>query len=222
MLSGRWTVCRGFSWRTGNHSSCPFSSRVSFYMRDSFEPNVVRDDLSTIDGETTDRLRSEAMRIEEDATYTYMGHFSAARFWQSFGNWIGFPLAILSAVTAYAASVRPDIATATGVICTLLATSALYFRPAETAGQHNLSGEKYKSLRDRTRLFREVYLPHTSDSKGKIIERLEALHREKELVSETAIPLPDFAYRIGKNKIALGQSDYSIDRKKNQTLIGRK
>lgn len=144
-------------------------------------------------------------------TYTFFGHFAAARFWHSVHNWIGFPLAILSAVTIYSIFNHPIIATTSAIICTILATSNLYFRPSETSAQHHAAGEKFKSLRDRTRFFREVYLPHSSDSKNRVLERFEALTREKQLISEVVTPLPDFAYRRAKKKIPGGQSLYFQD-----------
>jgi hypothetical protein len=166
--------------------------------------------------ELKDRLRVEAERIEEDCMYNYMGHYSAATRWQSVDLTLGFPTFFLSGVAAFLIFPLPAVATAFSVVTTLLALATLYFRPAETAALHFRSGGKFKSLREKARLFREVALRSSGMSEEQLVKGLQDLSDEKRIISELGVPLPDFAYRIAKGKIEAGQAAYEVDRPRHE------
>ncbi len=167
--------------------------------------------MSKATDELKEKLRVEAERIEEDCTYNFMGHYSAATRWKSVDLALGFPTFFLSGVAAFLIFPLPSVATAISVVTTLLALATLYFRPAETAALHFRSGGKFKSLREKARLFRDVVLRSSGISEEQLVKGLQDLSDEKRIISELGVPLPDFAYRIAKEKIAAGQAAYQVD-----------
>ena len=165
------------------------------------------------DDEFKARLGAEAERMEEDCTYNYVGHFSAATRWKAIDSWLGFPTAILSAIAAFTVFPRPALATALTIVTTLLALASLYFRPAEAAALHYRSGGKAKNLREKARLFREITLNAPNVTEDELRRAVNDLAEEKRIISELGTPLPDFAYRIAKTKIKAGQASYDRDRR---------
>jgi hypothetical protein len=163
--------------------------------------------------ELKDRLRAEAQRVEEDCTYNYMGHYSAATRWKVVDHALGFPTFFLSGVAAFLVFPFPAVATALTIVTTLLALASLYLKPAEATALHFRSGGKFKSLREKARLFREVALKASDISEEQLVRRLQDLADEKRIISELGVPLPDFAYRIAKRKIQAGQAAYEVDQR---------
>jgi hypothetical protein len=166
---------------------------------------------------TEDLLRSlaeEAERIQEDCVYNYMGHYQAAVRWEHIDHALGFPVAILSCIAAFTAFPLPAVATGLSVVTTLLALCILYFRPAERAATHFRCGGKFKGLREKTRLFHEIELQASQIDEGLLTRRIRELSEEKRVLSELGVPIPDFAYRSAKAKIAAGQASYDVDQRK--------
>jgi hypothetical protein len=158
-----------------------------------------------------ERIVNEAKRIEEDCTFNFMGHYEAANRWDRWDHFIGFPNAFLCGVTAFTVFPLPTIATALGIVTTLLSLVTLYLRPAYRSIQHYRSGGRFKALREKTRLFREIDLASAGIDETNAIRRIKELSEEKRVSSELAVPLPDFAYVIAKRKIEAGQASYDVD-----------
>lgn len=156
-------------------------------------------------------LRAEAMRIEEDCTYNYMGHYQAASRWGKVDYLLGFPVAILSGITAFTVFSLPTLATALGIATTMLSLVILYLRPSQTAALHYRSGGKFKALREKARLFREIELLASKVDEAHLTRRIRELSEEKRVLSELGVPLPDFAYKIAKRKILNGHTSYEVD-----------
>lgn len=157
------------------------------------------------------RLAAECERIEEDSTFNFMGHFAAGARWQSVDQHVGFPIALFSAIAAFCAFPRPDVATILSVATTLLAIVVLYFQPARRSSDHFRSGGKWKDLRQRARVFREITLLAPSLTEADLTKKMEDFVRERQIISELGVPIPDWAYQTAKKKIAAGQSSYKID-----------
>src|SRR5947208_483213 len=104
-----------------------------------------------------DSINREAKRIEEDVIYSAKGQWEAARTWNLCHFAVGIPITILAAVGAGSGFSHHSFAA--GVISALVAagTAVLTFlKPSERATQHTQAGNAYKSLHNRTRIFREI------------------------------------------------------------------
>lgn len=176
--------------------------------------------MNSSDTDALEKFSAEASRIEEDATFNFVGHYEAANFWKTVSHTLNFPIVIFSAIAAFFSFTEPFISLFSSIIVTVLGSVNLYFRPAETAALHYRSGGKFKSLRDKARLYREVRLRFSKDSANKLLERLNELYEEKRVISEMGVPIPNFAYRRAKRKIDDGHTSYAVD-EASQTPIAQ-
>src|SRR4051812_31637106 len=103
------------------------------------------------------RIKEEASRIQEDATYSSCGHFEAAKPWSHLNLWVGIPLTLASAAAGISAmNNKPGLAT--GIAFAVAAGTALmtFLSPQQKHTLHADAGNAYAALRNEVRIFRLI------------------------------------------------------------------
>ena len=167
-------------------------------------------------GNVKENMIREAKRIEEDSLYSAKGHFIAANFWANFHLWIGVPTAILAAISGASALSQFDnhnvIAGILAIIVTALVAVTTFLNPNEKANVHLNSGNRYNSLRNKARMFREIDF-HILKSEKELNKYLKELARLRDELNQNSPRIPRWAYERAKKGIEKGEADYEIDRK---------
>lgn len=157
-----------------------------------------------------EKILKEVKRIEEDSTYSSKGHFYAAQFWSSLNFWMGIPTTIMAAVAgASALSQFPHhqvIAGALALLVSALSAVSTFINPNEKAARHYSSGNRYNSLRNRTRIFGEVGMERLGDDK--LFMQLEKLNTERDELNEKSPQIPKWAFDRAKKGIKDGETQY--------------
>jgi hypothetical protein len=161
-----------------------------------------------------ENVLKEARRIEEDNLYSAKGQFVMANFWSRFHLWIGVPTAILAAIASASALSQFDnhnlIAGILAIVVTGLTAVTTFVNPNEKASAHRNSGNKYNSLRNRARIFREVD-SQTAKSEQVLTDRLKQLAGERDELNQSSPPVFRWAYIRAKKGIQEGEADYEAD-----------
>jgi len=159
-----------------------------------------------------DKLIVEAQRIEEDAEHSAKGHFNAADRWAGYHLWIGLPSAVIAAIAGGSAfNDMPILAGSLAMVSTALMTTLTFLKPSEHAENHKAVAGQYLSLRNQTRLFRELELIETSDiSEAK--NRLFALANIRDELNQASPGIARQDYERAKADIDEGRSKYRTDK----------
>jgi hypothetical protein len=162
-------------------------------------------------------LDTEAKRVIVDCTYSGRGHLEASHRWASLNTWLGLPVVILSAVLASGAGLNALIGQNNYVTATLALLSAVltstraFFNPGELAEAHGLMGNRYLSVRNAARLFREIDL-RSRLTPEELTLRLRDLRERCDALNETPPQrIPRWAYERAKRRIAAGEAGYEDD-----------
>ena len=143
------------------------------------------------------------------------GHYAAANFWMNFHLWIGIPTAILAGIAGASALSQFDnhnlIAGILSIIVAALVAVTTFLNPNEKAKSHRDAGNKYNSLKNNTRIFRDI------DSYGKnsyqeVSKQLKALAKERDELNQNSPQIPTWAHKIAKKRIEKGEADYKVDK----------
>ena len=119
-------------------------------------------------GNAYEKAKEEALRIEEDCTYSSKRHFNASVRWEKYHYWIGLPSALLAGLSGVSAfNDYPILAGILAISSTALTSVLTFLKPSERSEHHKSIGNQYLSLRNKTRLFRELEVNNASE---KIIE----------------------------------------------------
>ncbi len=162
------------------------------------------------------RIQKEAKRIEEDSLYSAKGHFVTASFWRRFHIWIGVPTAILAAISGASAlsdfSNHTLIAGILAIIVTALTAVATFLNPNGRASSHLEAGNKYNSLRNRARIFREIGIDRKKP-KNEPYQQLMDLNNKRDELNKKSPQPPKWAFIIARRGIEEGEANYEVDRK---------
>lgn len=149
----------------------------------------------------------EAQRLEESLKYSSKGHFFAAHFWRDFHLWLGLPMASVSAIAGAFLLSQFDpkniIAGILALIFAGLSSIMTFLNPNEKASSHLASGNKYDALLSKVRIF------WTSESV--LNEKLKYFYEQKDLLNQSSIQIPSYAYKKAKKGIEAGESNYTVD-----------
>lgn len=162
------------------------------------------------------KTNAEIKRLMIDCIYSGRGHQQAGQFWEAVSHWIGIPGAIISSVSGVGAAGaallgNKEASASLAIISVILAGLNTYLKPKDIADAHLLKGGQYISIRNRTRILKEVELPTGSNQKY-ISEKLISLRAEYDSLSiRPPRNIPRFAYRAAKKAISEGESDYEND-----------
>jgi hypothetical protein len=161
-----------------------------------------------------DQIQQEAARIEEDSLYSSKGHFYAGQRWSNLHLWIGIPAAVLAAVAGASAlsefQSHTVVAGILSIIVVALTAVATFVNPNERAISHKNAGNKYNSLRNRSRIFYSIELPSDNDTKT-LAEQLKSLDEQRSKLNEESPQIPKWAFEKARKGIADGEASYKVD-----------
>ena len=158
------------------------------------------------------KLSAEARRIEEDTEHSAKGHFNAAERWGWYHLAIGLPAAVLAAIaggTAFAD--LPQLAGSLAILSTAMTTVLTFLKPSEHAENHKAVAGQYLSLRNQTRLFRELDLEETPDPEL-AKKRLVELANVRDDLNQASPGISRKDYEKARADIEQGYSQYRVDK----------
>lgn len=162
--------------------------------------------------ENTEQLKAEALRIEEDATYSSKAHYETARRWGQVYLWLGILTAIIAGVSGVSAFEEQTLlAGITAIIAAALASISTFLNPSEKAQTHYTAGYKFTALKNNTRIFREIEL---LDGVNKDLKKdLLKLSTVRNSINEVSPQIPRWAFQKARKGIEQGESKYAVDSK---------
>lgn len=161
--------------------------------------------------ELTQKLVAECHRIEEDAEHSSKGHYNAGDRWGRYHLFLGLPAAIVAAIAGAAAFKDcPELAGSLAFLSTALTTVLTFLKPSERAEMHMSVGSHYHTLRNQTRIFREIELSDGMDGET-AKKRLLQLARIRDELNAASPGIPRCDYEKAKKDIDDGRSRYQVD-----------
>lgn len=165
-----------------------------------------------IEVDIKENIEKEAMRIEEDATYSSKGHYEAARGWDNAYLWLGIPVAIIAGVSGISAFQENSLlAGVTAILAAALAATSTFLNPSEKAQTHYTAGSRFNSLKNRVRIFREIEMPDSDINILKV--RIMELSEERHLANSECPQIPRRAFERARKGIEQGEAKYVADSK---------
>jgi hypothetical protein len=163
-----------------------------------------------------EKIIKECGRIEEDTEHSSKAHYNAAEFWSHINLLLGLPAALLGAVAGgtSAADGAQATVTATAFLATAFITCLTFLKPGEKSDAHKNAGNLYQTLRNKTRLFREIEFDDTlADVDAK--KKLMLLVERRDELNSTMPTIPRKAYEKAKKDIDDGNAKYLVDKENN-------
>lgn len=160
-----------------------------------------------------DALRTEACRIEEDTQHSAKNQFNTCESWSGLHYWLGIP-ATLAAAGASAAFVKdwPLAAQLLSMLATVLTALTTFLKANDKAAQHKAIGNQYLTLRNDTRIFREIELLEPGEETKKAEKLRKLAQRRNELNAAAPVPTRS-AFQKTRKGIAEGEAEYAVDKK---------
>lgn len=161
----------------------------------------------------TINIKKEAQRILEDCEYSAKGHFENAKHWR----YCNYVLMIASIVSVCGSSVfvysdldkfwSGIIAISSSIVTMLL----VFLNPQEKYLSHYNSGNRFLTLRNKTRIFLEI------ESKAMNIEiqmqTIKKLDSKRSSLNKTSLPISERAYKNAKKQIEIDKNtQYKVDK----------
>lgn len=161
----------------------------------------------------TINIKKEAEKVLEDCEYSAKGHLENAKHWR-YCNYMLMIASIVS-VCAGLVFVYGDLdkfwigvlAISSGIATMLL----IFLNPQEKYLSHYNSGNRFLTLRNKTRIFLEI------ESKAMNIEQqrqtLKELDSKRGSLNETSLPISNIAYKSAKKQIEIDKNtQYKVDK----------
>lgn len=156
-------------------------------------------------------MNNELHRIEEDTLYSAKGHFESARIWSWVHYGVGLPSAILSGWAGLEAIQQEEkCAFILAVLGAALAALNTFLNPSEKAERHQSTGNQYKSLQNKSRIFREVRLPTLGIAEA--MEEFTALATARDQLNEASPALIRQGFLLARKGIENGEATYAVDK----------
>lgn len=165
-----------------------------------------------------EKIMKEARRVEEDSLYSAKGHFIAASFWSNFHLWMGVPTAVLAVIAGASAFLEfashNIVAGILAIIVTALATVTIFLNPNEKANSHQNAGNRYNSLRNKSRIFCDIYC-YGENPDQELVKVLEELVKHRDELNQNSPQIPRWAYEKATKGVEEGEASYKVDERKN-------
>ncbi len=161
------------------------------------------------------KIVDEAKRIEEDCLYSAKGHFEAANKWRNIHRYLGLPAVVLAALSGVSAltqfSYHEIITAFMAIVVAALTAIITFLNPNEKTCSHQDAGNKYNSLRNRVRIFREIDIVNESsiDKLTKILKEFSCLRNE---LNQNSLQIPREAYEKARKGVEEGEAEYEVDK----------
>lgn len=158
-----------------------------------------------------ENLIKESERIEEDSTYSSKSHYEAARRWSNTYLWLGIPTALIAGISGVSAFENcPLVAGIAAIVAAGLAAISTFLNPSEKAQAHYTAGFKFTSLKNKSRIFREIEILDKESKNTK--QQLLALSSERDSINEVSPQIPRWAFEKARKGIESGESKYKVDK----------
>lgn len=169
------------------------------------------------EGDFLRALDDEAKRLIIDCVYSGRGHQEDAKRWQWANTVLGLPAEIITALMASGAAIsallgaEPWKTAALALLAAILTAVRAFVRADELAEGHAVKGNRYITLRNEGRFFREIELRSDSDGK-ELASHLRELRKRYDAIGEDPPRvISRAAYERAKKNIASGESSYEND-----------
>ena len=157
-------------------------------------------------------IRQELERIEEDCIHSGKSHFNAHERWSGYHYWLGIPAVILSSIAGLAFfKDYPEIGGAIASVVAVLTALSTFLKPYERAASHKSSGDQYLSLRNDTRVFRQIRLESVCDDQA-AIDGLDEFTKRRNELNQASPQFSTKDFRTARDGIDAGESTHAVDR----------
>lgn len=158
-----------------------------------------------------DALRKEALRLEEDATYSSKGHFNAASAWERTHYFVGTLAGVLAAGAGAAIfKEKVEAAMLVSVLAAAFTSVVTFLNPQDHANKHRQAGGQYSGLKNQTRIFRTVDLIMDREV-DVLLARLTELSALRDKLNTDSPTVPWHAFVGARRGIEAGEAKYQAD-----------
>jgi hypothetical protein len=160
-----------------------------------------------------DNIIVESKRLEQDALYSFKGHFNAAVFWDKVHLWLGCFIATISVIAGSIifSEANPEWDIYAGLMALgsgILAAISTFLEPQSKANTFRKAGADYKHLRDQARVLHKIKSSSVNEI-DQIIKELEALQAQSHQLSIDSPAIPKLAYLKARKGIKGGEANYN-------------
>jgi len=160
----------------------------------------------------TAKIRAEAARVLEAATYASETQFEFAKRWRRVDRWIGSGAAALAAVAGVGGLSQVFSARWAGLIAVLAAFTgaiAASLGAPQTREKASVAANAYRALQQDARIFLNIDLAHLDDAAAReklcmLVDRLQQLNRDSVIPSAAA-------WRTAQRQVEAGAQTYEAD-----------
>jgi len=158
-------------------------------------------------------IDAELQRIEEDCIHSGKAHFNAGIRWARYHYGLGIPSVVLSALAGLAFfKDYPEAAGMMSGIVAILTSLITFLKPSERSASHKNSGDQYLSLRNDTRVFREIKLPATPDEQA-AIDGLDEFTKRRNELNQASAQFSQGDFKTARKGIDSGEAVHRVDRR---------
>jgi competence protein ComGF len=158
------------------------------------------------------KISNEASRIEEDCIFSAKRHFNASSRWETYHFWVGLPSATLAGLSGISAfNDYPTLAGILAILSTALTSILTFLKPSERSEHHKSIGNQYLSLRNKTRLFRELEI---NKSIEEVVIKINELSNQRDELNNSAMNTSNDDYRKAQKDINENLHKYEVDKEK--------
>lgn len=158
-------------------------------------------------------ILNELDRIQEDAEFSFKGHYNAGDSWETVNFWIGLSTAFITAIASgLAYNDFPFSAGLVSMIATATVTTMTFLNPADRAQKHKTAASYYQILRNQARVFKDIEMPNLNDQDA-IKNRFLEFVKTRDQLNSLSLIIPRWAYEKAKKDIEEGRATYRIDKK---------
>lgn len=158
-----------------------------------------------------ENIKKEFSRIEEDAIHSSKGHYNASSFLKKVHYIFGIPAIILSAWAGVDVFNNNAIWAGYLTLLTAILTALQTFIGAnEKAVKHKNSGDEFNSLKNETRIMRNININLLSEKEAS--EKIILLSNKRDKLNEVSLQIPKYAFKKAKKGIDEGQAKYLADK----------
>jgi len=164
------------------------------------------------DDERRNRIREEAARIHESATYSSETQFEYAKRWRSVDRWVGSVAAGLAAVAGVGGLskvISVEWAGTIAILSALIGAISASIAARQTTEKSTVSANLYRALQQDARIFLQIDLDSLSveearDILQRLVDRLQQLNRDSVIPSVKA-------WQRARRQIEAGAQTYEIE-----------
>lgn len=169
--------------------------------------------MTGLNTELINNVTAELLRIEEDCTFSAKRHFNASYRWEKYHYCVGLPSALLAGIAGISAfNDYPILAGVLAILSTALTSVLTFLKPSERSEHHKSIGNQYSSLRNRSRLFRELEVAQPNEE---IVVKINGLSSQRDELNSSALNTSNSDYKKAQKDINENLHKYEVDKEKN-------